>query len=84
MFREYRKDLSREEMRLKSGGVACQETWHGNHEWQYRHWRDFPQAPTTFQSHCSPPNLPCTEVCGKNIGNPQSAVLQIQEDRPPG
>ena len=84
MFREYRKDLFREEMRLKSRDVAYQETFHGNHEWQYRHWRDSPQAPTTSQSYCSPPNLQGTEVCGKNIGNPRYGALQTQEDHPPG
>ena len=84
MFRENRKDLSREEMRLKSGDVAYQETFHGIHEWQCRHWRDSPQAPTTSQRQRNPPNLPDTEVCGKNIGNPRSGAPLTHEDHPPG
>ena len=79
MFREYRKDLQKEEMRLKSVDVACQETFHGNHELQYRHWRDSPQAPTTSQSHCSPPNLPDTEVCDKIPGIQDLVHLKLRK-----
>ena len=84
MFREYRKDLSREEMRLKSGDVAYQETFHGNQRWPDLRLPGSPQAPTTGLIGRNPPNLPCTEVCGENSENPRRISPQTQEDHPLG
>ena len=66
-------------MRLKSGDVAYQETFHGIHGWQCRHWIDSPQAPTTSQRQCNPPNPPDTEVYGKNIWEQQKIYVTMKK-----
>ena len=56
---------------IKPEDVACRGFFYEIQQWPNPRWPGSPQAPTSDPNCGTPPNPPCTEVCGENNENPR-------------